>query len=143
MCFCALFWSGCDNESVVEHEALYGPPPCYQDGNKCYYQTPCTRTEYCSSSVVLECDGNITDKIPESLENCKAVNKPCEEILLCSNGTFCKENTQKDKKSYECTDFNPDGSNSNHFTYTESEFNNSYHIIQNQDDSDNDKDDVK
>lgn len=131
--FCAMFWSGCSDESS-EDGVLYGPPPCYYDEKGCEehepvtYPTGCTVTEFCPSGVTLECDGKIINEPTDSLDNCKAVENPCQRIYNCEDGALCTEKTSNGEKIYECSGWvDVDGENKNHVTYSEDEFNKKYY----------------
>lgn len=113
---CALFWSGCGDDSSNEPN---------NEPVACSLQQLCT--EY---GIIYICDGvRMYGQAPENPENCTVEYPPCTNEYICEDGIVCMESSQNDVKKFDCkegTYMMP--SDKATATYTESEFNSKYYV---------------
>lgn len=119
LALCALFWSGCGDDSSNEPN---------NEPVACTLQQLCT--EY---GIIYICDGvEMYGQTPDNPENCTIKSPPCQKNYICDDGIVCTETQANNVKKFDCkegtTFFSGDKATA---TYNESEFNSKYYVKEN------------
>ncbi|WP_407442598.1 hypothetical protein [Fibrobacter sp.] len=112
---CALFWSGCSDDSTSKPS---------NEPVACELQQLCP-----AYGIIYNCDGVKTTSRPENAENCTQELPSCTKEYICEDGMVCKESSVDDIKKYDCkegTFIMPTDKIT--ATYSESEFNSRYYV---------------
>lgn len=113
---CALFWSGCGDDSSNEPN---------NEPVACSLQQLCT-----AYGIIYICDGVRTyGQMPENAENCTSEPPPCAKNYICDDGIVCTESQTNGVKKFDCkegTYIMPSDKITS--TYTEEDFNAKYYV---------------